>query len=90
MSDKSKGQLLERLNVLRNLRKQGYNYIARSEFGRLWAYRERPIKEINFWHSNGEVLKPLDMQSFQDVEWSDNEPLSILGEIVRIEKMLKG
>jgi len=82
-------ELLDRLAVLKKYRKQGYNYIARAEHGELRAYKEKPTKQINFWYVKGELPHTIQSSELKDVEWRDSEPLSILGEIVRIEKELK-
>lgn len=82
-------QLQDRLIMLMVLKRQGYRYIARAEHGELRAYKEKPMKYINFWHVFGELPHPIDQQNFEDVEWSDQKPLEIVKEIRKVQKALR-
>lgn len=84
-----KSELEYRLEQLKTLKKQGFRYLARAEHGELRAYRQMPIRQINFWYAPSERPHPIDPHSFDEVNWR-GEPLEILSEIKRIKKVLKG
>ncbi|MCI8851212.1 MAG: hypothetical protein HFE82_06715 [Erysipelotrichaceae bacterium] len=77
---------LEQFKVLKG---QGYKYIAGAEHGGLRAYRQIPIRQINFWYATSERPHPIDLRSFDEVDRL-NKPLNILSEIKCIKKALKG
>lgn len=69
----------------KDLYQKGYRYLSRDQDGYLWAYHNRPKKsDYNVWLTNGETVGnalqicnniiPL----FQNIAWSDSEPLKIL------------
>ena len=71
--------------LAKDLYQKGYRYLSRDQDGYLWAYHNRPEKsDYNVWLTNGETVDnalqicnniiPL----FQNVAWSDSEPLKIL------------
>lgn len=43
----------EEKKFLKELIKQGYEYIARDRYGRLVVFKNEPSKEINFYYSKG-------------------------------------
>lgn len=83
-----KSELETRLEQLKTLKKQGYKYLARAEHGELRAYKDLPVRQINFWHAQGELPHPIDPHSFDEVIWQ-GKPLNITSEIKRIKKALK-
>lgn len=71
--------------LAKDLYQKKYRYLSRDRDGYLWAYHNRPEKsDYNVWLTNGETVGnalqicnniiPL----FQNVAWSDSEPLKIL------------
>lgn len=71
--------------LAKDLYQKKYRYLSRDQDGYLWAYHNRPEKsDYNVWLTNGETVGnalqicndiiPL----FQNVAWSDSEPLKIL------------
>ncbi len=78
--------LQKRLAALRELRQMGFRYIARAEHGELRAFKKKPIRQINFWNVKGELPHPIETHDFDDVKWSDKEPMNILSEIKYIAK----
>lgn len=71
--------------LAKDLYQKKYRYLSRDQDGYLWAYHNRPEKsDYNVWLTNGETVgNALEICNniiplFQNVAWSDSEPLKIL------------
>ena len=51
-------------------------WAARDKDGRLYLYRDKPIKDKFVWYSPGFNLL-LPSASFPEVQWSDEEPTKV-------------
>ena len=51
-------------------------WAARDNNGKLYLYRDRPIKDKFIWYSPGFSLV-LASASFPEVQWSDDEPTRV-------------
>ena len=69
--------------VLRDLNKEGYEYIARDKNGELFAYANKPIKREKAWVYDGAyetyAYQKISIVSrmFTDIKWEDEEPFRI-------------
>ena len=61
-----------RKDLLKRLRKEGYNYLVRDANGELWAHNSFPYKEINGWSSHNYISK-IENDNFPEVQWTDDE-----------------
>ena len=57
-------------------------WAARDKDGKLYLYKDRPIKDKFIWYSPGFSLV-LASASFPEIQWSDEEPTKVK---IRIEK----
>ena len=64
------------LDILNDLRKNGYEYIVRDKNGELWAHPLFPYKFSNKWSSH-DVIKQIEYDRFTEVKWTDDEPTKI-------------
>ena len=64
--------------VLRDLNKEGYQYIARNKDGTLFAHSSKPTKLERGWFIDG-TYQDISLVSciFTDIEWTDVEPFRI-------------
>ena len=51
-------------------------WVARDKDGKLYLYRDRPIKDKFIWYSPGFNLL-LASASFPEVQWTDEEPTKV-------------
>ena len=51
-------------------------WVARDKDGKLYLYRDRPIKDKFVWYSPGFNLL-LASASFPEIKWSDDEPTKV-------------
>ena len=51
-------------------------WVARDKDGKLYLYRDRPIKDKFVWYSPGFSLV-LASASFPEIKWSDDEPTKV-------------
>ena len=51
-------------------------WVARDKDGKLYLYRDRPIKDKFVWYSPGFSLV-LASASFPEIKWSDEEPTKV-------------
>ena len=58
------------------------SWAARDMDGKLFLYRDKPIKDKFVWYSPGFSLV-LASASFPEVQWSDEEPTKVKLEIVK-------
>ena len=70
-----------RKDILEDLEKDGYRYIARDKNGALYAYSDKPIKLEKSWFLSsvdGALRNISSMpRAFTDIEWKDKEPFRI-------------
>ena len=67
-----------RKDLLKQLRNEGYNYLARDEDGDLWVFRVKPEKEDDFWDAKTDYHSAvIENDNFPEVKWSDDEPTEI-------------
>ena len=52
-------------------------WLARDYDGSLYIYTDKPIKKSYFWHAPKVGYLKLDDSLFQEVQWSDEEPMEI-------------
>ena len=57
-------------------------WAARDKDGKIYLYRDKPIKDKFVWYSPGFSLR-LTSASFPEVQWSDDEPTKVT---ITIEK----
>lgn len=64
--------------ILRNIDKK-YKWIARDKNGRLYVYKERPLKAHTMWRNDdsGGMHMVLFNHLFQFIKWEDEEPYNI-------------
>ena len=78
------GQYLEDVyryhdDLLKRLRSEDYDYLARDEDGDLWVFRVKPKKEDDFWDTENDCHSTIvKNDNFPQVQWSDNEPTKIV------------
>ena len=51
-------------------------WVARDKDGKLFLYRDKPIKDKFIWYSPGFSLV-LASASFPEIKWSDDEPTKV-------------
>ena len=67
-----------REDLLKRLRNEGYNYLARDKDGDLWVFMVRPEKEDDFWDAKTDYHSVIiENDNFLEVQWSDEEPTKI-------------
>lgn len=67
-----------REDLLKQLRKEGYNYLARDENGDLWVFRVKPEKEDDFWDAKTDYHSVIiENDSFPEIKWTDDESTNI-------------
>lgn len=75
-------------DLLRRLSYDGYNYLARDEDEKLWAYDTQPLKLRLIWASASDRWgKRIGFDNFPEVKWEDENPTKI-SDI--LEKYLNG
>ena len=52
------------------------SWAARDMDGKLFLYRDKPIKDKFVWYSPGSILV-LASASFPEIKWSDDEPTKV-------------
>lgn len=75
------GQYLDEIyyhhdDLLKRLRSDDYDYLARDESGELWTHSYHPTKQGNKWRSISYV-KRIYNDNFPEIKWTDNEPTKI-------------
>lgn len=74
-----------RLNLLKDLKQDGFEWLARDYDGDLCAYGNKPEKYELYWlNDEGSSVIPKD--NFPQIKWLDNEPTSIESAIERLRK----
>ena len=64
--------------LLKQLRNEGYNYLARDENGDLWAFRVKPEKEDDSWDAETDYHSNIIYNdNFPEIQWTDDEPTKI-------------
>ncbi|HJI35514.1 MAG TPA: hypothetical protein OIL95_13805 [Coprobacillaceae bacterium] len=76
MQKEYKLTLLEH-EVLSYLANKQYLYIARDEDGDLFVYKEKPIKNLNYWNADRCNQLIYFENKFNFIQWEDNEPVLI-------------
>lgn len=67
-----------REDLLKQLRSDDYDYLARDEDGDLWAFRVKPKKEDNFWDTENDYHSAIiENDNFPEVKWAYDEPTEI-------------
>ena len=67
-----------RKDLLKQLRKEGYDYFARDEDGDLWVFRVKPEKEDDFWDVKTDYHSVIiENDNFPEIKWTDKEPTMI-------------
>ena len=67
-----------RKDLLKQLRKEGYDYLARDEDGDLWVFRVKPEKEDDFWDVKTDYHSVIiENDNFPEIKWTDEEPTMI-------------
>ena len=66
-----------RKDLLKQLRNEGYNYLARDYDGKLKAYEFKPVKFEIHWVAGGGWDEKVGTDNFPEVKWSDEEPTMI-------------
>lgn len=68
---------IEKTNLLKRFREDGYKYLARDHDGDLCVYARRPFK-VREWTYGGEISEYVEFgEYFPEVKWSDEEPTKI-------------
>ena len=76
-----------REDLLKQLRNEGYNYLARDEDGDLWGFREKPKKEDDFWDTETDYRSTIiESDDFPEIKWADDEPTEIADLLLKFEK----
>ena len=52
-------------------------YVARDKNGTLWAFSEKPQKDLLIWETGDTLCEKLDSALFPYIKWSDEEPTEI-------------
>ena len=52
-------------------------YVARDKNGTLWAFSEKPQKDLLIWKTEDTLCEKLDSGLFPYIKWSDEEPTEI-------------
>ena len=67
------------IQTAKNLLEQGYKWIVRNKYGRLYALSEKPIKSNNnLWVTTGNAMYVCRfVPIFQDIRSDDKDPVSI-------------
>lgn len=80
---KNAGQYLDEIyyhhdDLLKRLRKGGYDYLARDLDGELWVFGVKPKKEDDSWDAetdyHGSIIEN---DNFPEIQWTDDEPTKI-------------
>lgn len=67
-----------REDLLKRLRNEDYEYLARDEDGDLWAFRVKPKKEDDFWDTENDCHSAvIENDNFPEIQWTDAEPTKI-------------
>ena len=77
------GQYLEDVyryhdDLLKRLRNEGYEYLARDEDGELFAYAIDPEKKNGVWAANFDHCEIIENDHFPEVKCTDEEPIKIV------------
>ena len=65
-------------DLLKRLRNEGYEYLARDENGDLWVFRVKPKKEDDFWDTENDYHSTIvKNDNFPQIQWTDEEPTKI-------------
>lgn len=78
---KNAGQYLDDVyryhdDLLKRLRSDDYDYLARDESGELWTHSYYPTKQGNKWRSISYV-KRIYNDNFPEIQWTDDEPTKV-------------
>ena len=66
------------IQTAQNLLKEGYKWIARNKYGRLYAHAAKPRKVGTYWWSVGNIDQTCDfVPIFQSIRFDDKEPVSL-------------
>lgn len=81
VKSKTAGQYLDEIyyhhdDLLKRLRSDDYDYLARDENGELWTHSYYPTKQGNKWRSISYV-KRIYNDNFPEIQWTDDEPTKI-------------
>lgn len=63
------------IEELRDLREQGYKYIAQDADGRIYAYEDKPAKNAAYWEDGGDFVRL--KEPYFNLPDMDKTPLSI-------------
>lgn len=65
--------------LLQQLKRDGYEWLARDENSELYAFREKPEKyeEGEFWVTGANDYSLIKNDNFPQIKWTDEEPTSI-------------
>ena len=66
-----------REDLLKQLRNEGYNHLARDESGDLFAYAIEPEKKNYLWTVYFDDCEIIENDNFPEIKWTDNEPTKI-------------
>lgn len=76
MEDEREYSAIE-IEVAENLIKSGYEWIARNKNDAICAYKGRPVKGEKIWEYEGDYSYGGVISLFDDINWTDAEPVSL-------------
>ena len=68
-----------RWNLLKDLKQDGFEWLARDENSELYAFKEKPKKyeKIEFWDTGVNDYSLIEKDDFPQIKWSDSQPTNI-------------